>query len=76
VGRPRGLTPAYAEALAAAAEDLDEVTVVNGIGLDEDTAWRVTDPGTEVLGGNAVHLLTNEGTTTTTWEVRLPSTVR
>jgi cyanophycinase len=29
----------------------------SGVGLDEDTAWHVTDAGTEVLGRNAVHLL-------------------
>jgi len=74
-----------------AAEDLDEVTVVDGLGLieeiadvhastwgtlprlavalrkaggsrvglglDEDTAWHVTDAGSEVLGRNAVHML-------------------
>jgi len=77
-----------------AAEDLDQVTVVSGLGLvdemvdvhasawgtlprlaaamamtpdvdaglglDEDTAWLVTDEGTQVLGRNAVHRLERE----------------
>jgi cyanophycinase len=30
----------------------------SGIGLDEDTAWHASDAGTEVLGRNAVHVLT------------------
>jgi len=79
---------------ADAAEDLDPVTVVSGLGLvdemvdvhcsawgtlprlasamaktpgvsaglglDEDTAWLVTDDGTRVLGRNAVHRLDRE----------------
>ena len=78
-----------------AAEDLDEVTVVSGLGLldemvdvhasawgtlprlaaamsmapdveaglglDEDTAWHVTDDRTQVLGRNAVHRLERDG---------------
>lgn len=78
-----------------AAEDLDEVTVVAGLGLldemvdvhasawgtlprlaaamtmtpdvgvglglDEDTAWHVTDEGVQVLGRNAVHRLERDG---------------
>jgi cyanophycinase len=47
-----GLTPAYAEATAP---DVDA-----GLGLDEDTAWLVTDEGTQVLGRNAVHRLERE----------------
>jgi cyanophycinase len=33
------------------------VDVTTGLGLDEDTAWLVTDDGTRVLGRNAVHRL-------------------
>lgn len=32
-----------------------------GLGLDEDTAWHLTDSGAEVLGRNAVHELRVDG---------------
>lgn len=92
-----------------AAEDLDPVTVVAGLGLveemvdvhasawgtlprlaaamamspavgaglalDEDTAWRVTDTGVQVLGRNAVHRLDRDGDGLR-WTVKVPSSGR
>src|SRR4051794_16628374 len=49
-----GTLPRLAAALVMA-PDVDA-----GLGLDEDTAWLVTDEGTQVLGRNAVHRLDRE----------------
>lgn len=47
--------------LAAALRKTPDVQ--SGLGVDEDTAWVVTDASTQVLGRNAVHQLLRDGDT-------------
>jgi cyanophycinase len=47
-----------------------------GLGLDEDTAWHVTDTGTQVLGRNSVHRLAVQDDGSLHWKVRRPATGR
>jgi cyanophycinase len=66
-----GTLPRLAAAMAMAIA----ADVAVGLGLDEDTAWHVTDVGVEVLGRNAVHRLERDGDGVR-WSVTVPSTDR